>query len=38
MITTGNPEAEDDRALLAKLGLKTHASTLTEAQKERCGG
>jgi biotin synthase len=38
LLTTGNPEAEDDRALLAKLGLKTHASTLTEAQKERCGG
>src|SRR5450830_698948 len=38
LLTTGNPEAEDDRSLLAKLGLKTHASTLTEAQKERCGG
>src|SRR5450830_115917 len=38
LVTTGNPEAEDDRSLLAKLGLKTHASTLTEAQKERCGG
>lgn len=38
LLTTGNPEAEDDRAMLAKLGLKTHASTLTEAQKERCGG
>jgi biotin synthase len=38
LLTTGNPEAEDDRALLAKLGLRTHASTLTEAQKERCGG
>lgn len=37
LLTTGNPEAGDDRALLAKLGLKTHASTLTEAQKERCG-
>jgi len=37
LLTTGNPEAEDDRAMLAKLGLKTHASTLTEAQKERCG-
>ena len=38
LLTTGNPEAEDDRAMLAKLGLRTHASTLTEAQKERCGG
>ncbi|NMM26736.1 MAG: biotin synthase BioB [Glaciimonas sp.] len=38
LLTTGNPEAGDDRAMLAKLGLKTHASTLTEARKERCGG
>ncbi|MBU3899563.1 MAG: biotin synthase BioB [Gammaproteobacteria bacterium] len=37
LLTTGNPEAEDDRALLARLGLKTHASSLTQAQKERCG-
>lgn len=37
LLTTGNPEAEDDRALLARLGLKTHASTLTQAQKEHCG-
>jgi biotin synthase len=38
LLTTGNPEAEDDRALLAKLGLRTRLSTLEAAQKERCGG
>jgi biotin synthase len=37
LLTTGNPEAEDDRALLAKLGLKTGASTLESAPKESCG-
>jgi biotin synthase len=38
LLTTENPEAEDDRALLAKLGLKTRAATLEQAPKERCGG
>jgi biotin synthase len=37
LLTTGNPEAEDDRALLAKLGLPTRASTLESAPKESCG-
>jgi biotin synthase len=37
LLTTGNPEAEDDRALLAKLGLVTRASTLDAAPKEKCG-
>ncbi len=27
LLTTGNPEADDDRMLLAKLGLKTRATT-----------
>jgi biotin synthase len=38
LLTTENPEAEDDRSLLAKLGLPTRASTLESAPKERCGG
>jgi biotin synthase len=38
LLTTGNPEAEDDRALLAKLGLRTRLATLEAAPKERCGG
>jgi biotin synthase len=33
LLTTGNPEAEDDRALLAKLGLRTRA----EAGAAACG-
>jgi biotin synthase len=37
LLTTGNPEAEDDRALLAKLGLKTRSATLESAPKESCG-
>ena len=37
LLTTGNPEAEDDRALLAKLGLVTRAATLDAAPKEKCG-
>jgi biotin synthase len=38
LLTTDNPEANEDRALLEKLGLKTRASTLESAPKERCGG
>jgi biotin synthase len=37
LLTTDNPEASDDRALLDKLGLKTRAATLDSAPKERCG-
>jgi biotin synthase len=37
LLTTDNPDAMDDRALLNKLGLHTHESTLTEAPKEKCG-
>ncbi|MBA5636786.1 biotin synthase BioB [Duganella sp. LX20W] len=37
LLTTGNPEAEDDRALLAKLGLKTRGTVLESAPKEKCG-
>jgi biotin synthase len=37
LLTTGNPEAEDDRALLAKLGLPTRSATLESAPKESCG-
>ena len=33
LLTTDNPEANDDRALLAKLGLKTRATTLDSVQK-----
>ncbi|MES2934767.1 MAG: biotin synthase BioB [Pseudomonadota bacterium] len=38
LLTTGNPDAEDDRALLAKLGLKTHGAVLSSAPKASCGG
>ena len=34
LLTTGNPEADDDRALLDKLGLQTRAATLDSAPKE----
>ena len=37
LLTTGNPEADDDRLLLEKLGLKTRAATLDSVQKEACG-
>ncbi|SFB70632.1 biotin synthase BioB [Massilia yuzhufengensis] len=37
LLTTGNPEADDDRVLLAKLGLKTRAATLESAPKAACG-
>jgi biotin synthase len=37
LLTTDNPEANDDRALLAKLGLPTRSNTLESAPKERCG-
>ncbi|MFD2365049.1 biotin synthase BioB [Pseudoduganella sp. GCM10020061] len=37
LLTTENPEAEDDRALLARLGLSTRAATLDSAPKEKCG-
>nr|WP_315397296.1 biotin synthase BioB [uncultured Duganella sp.] len=37
LLTTENPEAEDDRALLAKLGLKTRGAVLDSAPKEKCG-
>jgi biotin synthase len=37
LLTTGNPEADDDRVLLEKLGLKTRSATLDSAPKERCG-
>jgi biotin synthase len=37
LLTTENPEAEDDRTLLAKLGLKTRSATLESAPKEACG-
>lgn len=37
LLTTDNPEANDDRALLAKLGLPTRAATLDSVQKESCG-
>ena len=36
LLTTDNPEANDDRALLAKLGLNTRASMLDSVQKESC--
>ncbi len=38
LLTTDNPEAEDDRTLLSKLGLVTRASTLDSAPKAACGG
>ncbi len=37
LLTTDNPEANDDRALLAKLGLKTRSATLDSAPKASCG-
>ncbi|QJE00069.1 biotin synthase BioB [Massilia forsythiae] len=37
LLTTDNPEADDDRALLEKLGLKTRAATLDSVQKQSCG-
>jgi biotin synthase len=37
LLTTENPEAEDDRALLTKLGLKTRGAVLDSAPKEKCG-
>jgi biotin synthase len=37
LLTTDNPEANDDRALLAKLGLSTRAATLESVQKAACG-
>jgi biotin synthase len=37
LLTTDNPEANDDRALLAKLGLPTRGTTLDSVQKEACG-
>jgi biotin synthase len=38
LLTTDNPEANDDRAMLEKLGLKTRAATLDSAPKAACGG
>jgi biotin synthase len=38
LLTTDNPEASDDRALLEKLGLPTRAATLDSAPKASCGG
>lgn len=37
LLTTDNPEAEDDRALLSKLGLQTRATTASSAPKTHCG-
>ncbi len=37
LLTTDNPEANDDRALLAKLGLQTRGAVLDSVQKEACG-
>ncbi|MGV7208335.1 biotin synthase BioB [Oxalobacteraceae bacterium A2-2] len=37
LLTTENPEAEDDRMLLAKLGLRTRGAVLESAPKEKCG-
>jgi biotin synthase len=37
LLTTDNPEAQDDRALLAKLGLPTRSATLESAPKASCG-
>ena len=37
LLTTDNPEANDDRALLEKLGLKTRGAVLDSVQKESCG-
>jgi biotin synthase len=38
LLTTDNPEANDDRALLEKLGLHTRAAMLDSAPKASCGG
>jgi biotin synthase len=38
LLTTDNPEASDDRALLDKLGLQTRAAKLDSAPKASCGG
>ena len=32
-----DPEAEDDRVLLGKLGLQTRGAMLESVQKEKCG-
>ena len=37
LLTTDNPEADDDRKLLEKLGLKTRSALLESVQKESCG-
>ncbi|MTV38529.1 biotin synthase BioB [Duganella radicis] len=37
LLTTDNPEANDDRALLEKLGLRTRGAVLESVQKESCG-
>jgi biotin synthase len=37
LLTTDNPEANDDRALLEKLGLTTRAAMLDSAPKAACG-
>jgi biotin synthase len=37
LLTTDNPEADDDRKLLEKLGLKTRSAMLESVQKESCG-
>ena len=37
LLTTDNPEAEDDRVLLGKLGLQTRGAMLESVQKEKCG-
>lgn len=37
LLTTDNPEANDDRALLEKLGLKTRGAVLESVQKQSCG-
>ena len=38
LLTTGNPEAVDDRALLDKLGMRTRNEVATSAPKASCGG
>jgi biotin synthase len=37
LLTTDNPEAVDDRALMTKLGLKTRAASPEAAVKAKCG-
>ena len=37
LLTTDNPEADDDRKLLEKLGLKTRSAMLESVQKQSCG-